>query len=88
MDFVDIKYAIILTFDSWDLKLQVLKDLRKILGGSDKDSRTYKKAHECYWELFPTLWFQQIDDVIEKWWDFLEEEECKKLAYPEIYGDL
>ena len=88
MNFVDFKYAILLAFDGWDLKLEVQRSLKRIMKGSEPNSPTYRKAREFYREIFPAIWHHHISDIVEKWWDFIESTEYRKLAYPEIYGDL
>lgn len=86
MNFVDFKYAILLTLDGWDLKLEVQKNLKTIMRKTDRDSYMHKQARKFYRELFPIILYHQISDVVDKWEYFSKTMAYKKLAYPEIYG--
>lgn len=88
MNLIDLKYCIILTGDMWSLKIQVLKDLRKVMKGTkeNNDLKSYELAHKFYWEMFFVMWYPQLDMVMGKYEDFMENGVYNKYAYPEIYG--
>lgn len=88
MNLTDVKYCILITQDAWSLKMQVLKDLRKVMEGAKKDSdfKSYTIARNFYWEMFFVVWDPQLDTVMEKYRDFMDNSVYNKYAYPEIYG--